>query len=372
MAPFRYLVTFWCAFQAAQSQNVIYTSGYSESIQTFTLDLEHGKLTPLKSQICEPSMTWISVEPTKGEYFYAAHEVNDYEGFGNSGALSRWRVDLSSDTMFEKIQTVSSYGAGPCHVHADTTNGFLHISDYVSGTYTAYQVDTVTSDIMDLSFTESYGQGSNVVPDRQADSHAHGVFTFNEFVYVLDLGSDKIWHYKVQDGKIVKAEPAFSSTPPGFGPRHMAINKETATAYVVYELQSYIDVFVIDKSTGELTQKFQVDLLPDSIEDDAYPYEAAAEIEISPDNLNLYASNRGTGSIVVFTILPDDNLEFVQIVYLGGSSPRHFKIHPNGKYMVTALQQANLLELYEIVEGGFLVLKDTVQCPNAPTVVAYL
>jgi len=41
--------------------------------------------------------------------------------------------------------------------------------------------------------------GSNVVPDRQADAHAHGAFVYKNFVYVADLGSDKIWHYKVRN-----------------------------------------------------------------------------------------------------------------------------------------------------------------------------
>jgi 6-phosphogluconolactonase (cycloisomerase 2 family) len=39
--------------------------------------------------------------------------------------------------------------------------------------------------------------GSNVIPSRQADSHPHGAFAFRNFVYVPDLGADKIWHFKV-------------------------------------------------------------------------------------------------------------------------------------------------------------------------------
>ena len=47
-------------------------------------------------------------------------------------------------------------------------------------------------------YNEYYGKGSNVVPDRQEYAHAHGAFTWGPYVYVADLGSDKIWKYKVQ------------------------------------------------------------------------------------------------------------------------------------------------------------------------------
>ena len=39
--------------------------------------------------------------------------------------------------------------------------------------------------------------GSGVVPDRQDKAYAHGAFVYKNFVYVADLGADKIWHFKV-------------------------------------------------------------------------------------------------------------------------------------------------------------------------------
>ena len=44
---------------------------------------------------------------------------------------------------------------------------------------------------------ENFGKGSGVKPDRQMESHPHGAWTYGPFVYVADLGSDKIWHYIV-------------------------------------------------------------------------------------------------------------------------------------------------------------------------------
>ena len=79
----------------------------------------------------------------------------------------------------------------------DETHGLLHVANYNGGSYTAFSIDKNNGKILEKVFLESYGKGSNVVPSRQEDSHAHMVYFRNEFIFVVDLGSDKIWHYKV-------------------------------------------------------------------------------------------------------------------------------------------------------------------------------
>ena len=88
-------------------------------------------------------------------------------------------------------------GAGPCHVNLDEENGILHVANYNGGSYAAFSINKADGAIQKRIFFENYGKGSNVVPDRQADAHAHMVFYVKNFIYVVDLGSDKIHHYKV-------------------------------------------------------------------------------------------------------------------------------------------------------------------------------
>ena len=88
-------------------------------------------------------------------------------------------------------------GAGPCHVNLDEKNGILHVANYNGGSYAAFSINKSNGAIQERIFFESFGKGSNVVPDRQAEAHAHMVFIINDFIYVVDLGSDKIHHYKV-------------------------------------------------------------------------------------------------------------------------------------------------------------------------------
>jgi hypothetical protein len=58
-------------------------------------------------------------------------------------------------------------------------------------------LDFYKGNIQELAFTKKFGAGSNFYPDRQADAHPHGSFPFKNFVYVTDLGGDKIHHFQV-------------------------------------------------------------------------------------------------------------------------------------------------------------------------------
>ena len=82
---------------------------------------------------------------------------------------------------------------------------------------------------------------------------------------------------------------------------------------------------------------------------------------------------RNNGAIVVFEILPDGSLDRVQVQYVGGPNPRHFKVHPSGEFLLVALQDAGQIEMYTIDSAtGLITLKDSKESPNNPTIIAFL
>jgi 6-phosphogluconolactonase len=149
----------------------------------------------------------------------------------------------------------------------------------------------------------------------------------------------------------------------------MAIHADLMLAYVIFELESFIGVYSIDPETGALSEKFMVGIMAEPSEADY-----ASEIEISPNQKQLYASNRGNGAILVYDILSDaGDLSQIQVQYVGGPMPRHFKVHPDGKFLLVALQESNKLELYQIdQDSGVLGPSQTIASDNNPTIVAYL
>ena len=77
--------------------------------------------------------------------------------------------------------------------------------------------------------------------------------------------------------------------------------------------------------------------------------------------------------MVVFEILPDGDLDRVQVQYVGGPTPRHFKIHPSGAFLLVALQDAEMLEMYTIDPStGLITFKDSKPSPNKPTIIALM
>ena len=133
----------------------------------------------------------------------------------------------------------------------DSTRKVLFVTNYVNN-LSAFQLDADGKIGQEL-YNEHYGAGSNVVPDRQGDAHPHGVYMYYDFVFVVDLGADKIWRYRVtttSDGKNQIEKIGSTDTPLGWGPRHMAIKNNTA--YVIFELETRIGVYQIDPLMGDL------------------------------------------------------------------------------------------------------------------------
>ena len=99
------VVTLYCCLSSTMAQNVVYTSGYSNKINTYILDTETGEADTFGDQTVEDNMTWI-VLAKDGKTFYSVHEVDAYEGFGNTGAVSLWDInrDGNGAPVFEKRQ----------------------------------------------------------------------------------------------------------------------------------------------------------------------------------------------------------------------------------------------------------------------------
>ena len=92
-----------------------------------------------------------------------------------------------------------SKGTAPAHVSLDTTNHLLHVTnyDFESGTYAAYKLDKGTGAITENIFVDNFTSEIEIGLQGQKASHAHQTVTHNNFIYVVDLGLNKILHYQV-------------------------------------------------------------------------------------------------------------------------------------------------------------------------------
>ena len=243
----------------------------------------------------------------------------------------------------------SSGGPGPAHLSLDEAGGTALVANYGGGSIAVLPIAADGKLEGPTQFIQH--TGSSVNPDRQKEPHAHQILTdpSNHFVYVADLGIDKIMIYRFDAATraLAAAAPPSAALKPGAGPRHMAIAASGRFAYVINELTCTVTAFTRDTSTGALTEMQTVSTLPaGAAMQRGY---STAEIMLSPTGAFLYGSNRGHDSITVFAVdKASGRLSFAGNTPTGGKTPRGFGIEPGGGYLLAGNQNSDSVVVFRI------------------------
>jgi 6-phosphogluconolactonase len=250
----------------------------------------------------------------------------------------------------------------------DKTGKFLLVANYTSGTVAVFPIQADGRLGEHTAVMKDEGAlGPN--KERQEAAHAHWIeaTAHNRFVYVADLGLDRVLIYKfdARRGSLTPGEPTDSFSAalnPGAGPRHVAFGLDGKFLYVLGELQSTVTVFANEaQETYRNVQR--ISTLPKGFSG----RNDAAEIALHPNGKFLYTSNRGHDSIAVFAIDPVmGTLTFVAHVLTGGKEPRHFAIDPSGKYLLAENQLSNNIVVFKIdpTTGGLTPTGQVVEVPS--------
>jgi len=332
-------LAFSFAAVAAQKQIVYvgtYTGPDSKGIYSYSFDADSGALSPLgvAAELVNPS--FVAMSPNR-KNLYAVTEVgND----GKTDALvTGYAVDERTGAL-ARLNSQSSRGGGACHLVVDHTGRMLIVANYGSGSVAAFPLRA------DGSIGESTAlikhEGKSVDPKRQRGPHAHAVVVSpdNRFVFVPDLGLDRIYSYRIDParGSLQPNQPAFATVKAGAGPRHVAFDSKGKFAYAVDEMGSSVTAFRYDKATGSLTEIQAISTLAPGFHGE----NNSAEIALDAKGRYLYASNRGEDSIAVFFVEPGKGtLTYVRGVPTGGKMPRNFRLDPTGKFLLAANQNTN-------------------------------
>jgi 6-phosphogluconolactonase len=337
-----------------------YTKDGSQGIYSYRFDERSGRLEPLGLAAKTANPSFLAVSP-RSRFLYAVNELRDYKG-ASSGGVTAFAIDLKGRRKTGKLtqlNEVASSGADPCYISFDRSGKYSLVANYSGGNVAVFP----------LSSDGRIGEASSVVKDasalgpnreRQEAPHAHFIEASarNRFVYVSDLGLDRVLIYKFDatKGTLSPGQPGveasaaqtdhakdfFSATlAPGTGPRHIAFSADGNFMYVIGELDSTVTVFANDdKETFRAVQKI-------STRQPGSPgANGAAEIALHPSGKFLYASNRGDDSIAVFSVdRQSAKLTLVDQVPSGGHTPRHFALDPDGSHLLVANQDSgNIVE----------------------------
>ena len=318
-------------------------------------DLVHaytGQVTLIRYQKHTAMFNW---SPCKRKFcfqvggsIYASHEVDTFKGVAG-GFISRWTIDNGQLERQEYVNLGKTY---PAHILIDTDHNLSYTANYGSGSVNVIQMSS-DGELKEVVQTLTYGEGC-----RDA-SHPHQIVRVGDLVWVVDLGCDAIYSYRVEGNQLKAVDK--TQVEAAAGPRHMVVNQANKLIYLLCEQKNFLLIL----SYGDSGHLEILDKVVLAEEEGQY----GAEILLSEDQKTLYASSRGVGIISVYNV-QGNSLVKVQEVQLVGTWPRSFDIR--GNVMLAADQKSHKLQVLSIDSFGMLTPGESIATPKGPGFVMFL
>ena len=317
--------------------------GASRGIYTAQLDLATGQLgTPaLAGEAGNP--TFVAWRPD-GRTLYALTEKGTVNG-KPGGALAAFSFDAASARLTPL--NVEATGGGPlAHLNVDQSGRVALAISYHASEVSSFPIlaDGRLGPRASL-ITHTGPLGPNA--KRQEKPHPHSL-TFspdNRFVYVCDLGLDRIFRYKFDPATAMLTLAGETPAAPGAGPRHSKFSPDGKFFYVINELNCTVTAYAVDAATGTLSTLQSLSTLPADFSGESI----CAEIRLSPDGRFVYGSNRGHDSLAVYARdAATGRLTLVEIVPSGGKHPRNFNLAPDGRWLLCANRDTDNVVVFRV------------------------
>ncbi len=320
-----------------------YTSGKSEGIYTYEMDLKIGALKRLYVTGGVKNPSFLAIHPNR-KFLYAVSEVDDLPD-GQRGAVAAFAI--AADGRLSPLNHQPAAGAGPCHLVVDRSGKDVLVANYSSGSIGVLPIGKDGKLAPPSNKIQHRGAGAD--PRRQEGPHAHSINVApdNRFAFVADLGLDKVMIYRLDaaQGTLEANDPPSVSLASGSGPRHFAFHPSGRFAYVINEMKSTVTALRYDPSSGRLEELQTISTLPADFSGD----NTTAEVQVHPTGKFLYGSNRGHDSIAIFAIDGDTGrLKLIGHQPTGGKTPRNFGIDPTGAYLLAANQDSDTITVHGI------------------------
>ena len=314
------------------SKDIIYagtsSARGSKGIYVLEFDRTLGKLKELQTVTEGNGPGFLALSPGK-DFLYSIYGKGT--ATDGNGAVMAFKIDPFTG-LLKKLNEQSVQAKGPAHISIDPKGRFAYTANYGDASVTVFPINSdgtlaKASDVVKHT-------GSSINPQRQKEPHPHSSIPSSDgkFLYVSDLGTDKIMIYEVLNGgKLKPAAVPFVQVAAGSGPRHFKIHENGNFAYSVDELSNTIVAFKVNKKTGALTILESLSMLPEGYKEVTY----ASDVHFSPDGKFIYASNRGHESLVIYQVnAKSGKLSMIGHEPTGGKHPRNFMIDRKGEFVL--------------------------------------
>ena len=319
-----------------------YATPQEEGIKVYAWDNEKGEATYVSglTGISNPSYQVVSAN---GKYVYSV---------GEDDGLTSTAHALSFDQANGKLtlmNTQLTQGGAPCYINITPDGKTVITANYMGANISLIPLETswrLSENVSTIDFT-----GEGEIKNRQDQPHLHCVeFTPDgKYLVANDLGTDKIHVFPLDsDGKPDEKATFDVNLESASGPRHLCFSKDGRFAYLINEISGKVTTLSYD---GKVLTPVQY------IEADTVNAQGSADIHLSPDGKFLYASNRlKADGIAIFSVNQETGLLTKVSYQLTGIHPRNFVMTTDGKYLLVACRDSNLIQIFERNEKtGLLV-----------------
>jgi 6-phosphogluconolactonase len=347
LRAFTYLAVMLVASSAPGAERVYfgtYGSGPGEGIFVAELDPATGVVSTPRLAGEAVDASFLAFDPAH-KYLYAASEVSTLDGKKTGGVVA-FAVDKTTGRL-TRLNEQPSLGAGPCHLVVDKTGKNVLVANYDGGTAAVLPILESGRLRAASSWVAQHGHGPNAERQEKAHAHSINVDPGNRFVFVCDLGCDKVFVYRFDPaaGTLKANNPAFVTLPPGSGPRHFAFHPSGRFAYSANELGSTVTTFWYDADNGTLSPVQTLSTLPPSFKEP----NTVSEVVVHPSGKYVYVANRGHDSIALFTVdAATGRLTAAGHESTQGKTPRNFSIDPTGTFLLAANQDSDSVVVFRL------------------------
>lgn len=308
----------------------------SHGIYTYRFDQKSGTASVLDSVAAgNPSFLAVSDD---ARHVYAVSEYTDGRQSalafafcaktGHLDALGGEKCGTSATRAGNKMP-----GAAPCNIMLH--DGHAVTSNYFGGDISVFPVAADGSLKPETQYFDMHIDSTDAV----AHIHCCRMTPDGRYMLAADLGNDCIWRFDVASGDNMLSHPVVAySAPKGTGPRHFVFNDRGDTVYLMGELDG--TVTVLSYRDGTLTERQRVQASETRTA-------GSADIHLSPDGKFLYASHRLTDEgLSVFAVDKGTGHLTKCGFQPTAAHPRNFAITPNGRYVLVACRDSNVIEVY--------------------------
>lgn len=344
-------------FGQSRDQLLFVGTGTKKGIFVYRWQASKGELQPLGVAVETPFPGFLAWAPGK-ERLYSVNSLKSTED-----AISGFHREGSRLTL---INTVPSGGVNPCYISVDKTGHAVFTANYTSGTVSSFSVDAAGK--LSGPVSKFTPEGHGPVADRQSGPHAHRTTSSpdNRFLYVNDLGRDRIDIYKLNPTTAELTKVGEWADKSGSGPRSLRFHPNGRFAYCVNELNSTVDVLAWDKATGNFTSVQRIELLPADYKGPTRGCESA----LTRKGDFAYFANRDLDFLASFRCDPSTGkLTFLKRSSCGGKTPRHIALDPSERWILVANQDSNGIAIFarnpatgELAEKGTVIELEIPMC----------